>query len=123
MYAVLEYLFEQHAALAEHCLALYKVLTTGLNICRGCPQSAEQVCSAVQAVSEDECGLAAMSTDKGLQQLLVQLMDDRISLLFRGRAASMLAGLDSGSVDIFAEVSLLFCSSRQSMPASHNAGV
>lgn len=81
------------------------------------------MCSAAQAVSEEECGLAAMSTDEGLQQLLVQLMDGRMSLLFRGRAAVLLAGLDAGSVGFFAEVGLLFCSLRHRVPSSHDAEV
>ena len=64
----------------------------------------------MQAVSEDECGLAAMSTDEDLQQLLAQLMGRNVRLLLRGRAAVLLAGLESGSVDLFAEVGPLRCS-------------
>ena len=61
----------------------------------------------MQAMAEDECGLAAMSADRDLQQLLVQLMDGKIALLLRGRGAVLLASLDSGSTDLFAQVGLL----------------
>ncbi len=61
----------------------------------------------MQAVSEHECGLAAMSTDGDLQQLLARLMDCKIRLLLRGRAAVLLASLELGSIDLFTEVSSL----------------
>ena len=70
----------------------------------------------MQAISEDECGLAAMSTDKDLQQLLLQLMNGRVDLLLRGRAAVLLASLVSGSVELFARVSPAFCTFSLSMP-------
>lgn len=91
-------------------LALCHVLTVSCQDLGALRRSAEQVSTAVQAVSEDECGLAAMSTDEALQQLLAQLMDGQFRLLVRGRAAVLLASLKSGSVDLFAEVSPFQCS-------------
>ena len=67
-------------------------------------------------MSEDACGPAAMGTDVILQQLLVQLMNQRCALLLRGRAAVLLAGLKSGdAADIFAQVNPHFFRSSHSM--------
>ena len=66
---------------------------------------------AVQALSEDESGLDAMSADEDLQQALLQLLHGRMDLLLRGRAAVLLASLDPGGTDLFAQVSPAFCSS------------
>jgi len=67
-------------------------------------------------MSEDECGTAAMGTDVILQQLLVQLMNQRCALLLRGRAAVLLAGFKSGdAADIFAQVNPRFFRSSHSM--------
>ena len=52
----------------------------------------------MQAMTEDDMGATAMSADRGLQLLLVELMDRKCALLLRGRAAVLLASLRPGAV-------------------------
>ena len=59
----------------------------------------------MQACTEEEEGVAAMSTHTDLLHLLAQLMGSRAALLVRGRAAVLLCIFSrSGAAAIFAEV-------------------
>ncbi len=51
----------------------------------------------MQAMTEDDMGATAMSADRELQLLLVELMDRKFALLLRGRAAVLLASLKPGA--------------------------